>query len=106
MSRARLQDLAHNRTFIIYLHYKSSITPFSLICHSQKLYIISSDDEKFPGDVKIAEKSILIKKMIEDLNPDGLEEDFENSNTKCRSTVLSKVLEWCTHHKKLCVSRR
>lgn len=64
-----------------------------------KVIIISSDDEKFPVDVKIAEKSILIKKMIEDLNPDGLEEDFGIPTPNVRSTVLSKVLEWCTHHK-------
>ena len=37
--------------------------------------------------------------MIEDLNPDGLEEDFEIPTPNVRSTVLSKVLEWCTHHK-------
>lgn len=64
-----------------------------------KVIIISSDDEKFPVDVKVAEKSILMKKMIEDLNPDGLEEDFEIPTPNVRSTVLAKVIEWCTHHK-------
>lgn len=64
-----------------------------------QVVLISSDDEKFPVDVKVAEKSILIKKMIEDLNPDGLEEDFEIPTPMVRSTVLSKVLEWCNHHR-------
>lgn len=50
-------------------------------------------------DLKVAEKSILIKNMVNDLNPDGLEEDFELPTPNVRSTVLAKVLEWCEHHK-------
>ncbi|CAK7896381.1 suppressor of kinetochore protein 1 [[Candida] anglica] len=64
-----------------------------------KVIIVSSDDEKFPVDLKVAEKSILIKNMVNDLNPDGLEEDFELPTPNVRSTVLAKVLEWCEHHK-------
>ncbi|CAN3375471.1 hypothetical protein DIURU_002335 [Diutina rugosa] len=64
-----------------------------------KVIIISADEEKFPVDVKVAEKSVLIKNMISDLNPDGLSEDFEIPTPNVRANVLSKVLEWCEHHK-------
>lgn len=64
-----------------------------------KVIIISADNEKFPVDVKVAEKSVLIKNMISDLNPDGLQEDFEIPTPNVRANVMSKVLEWCEHHK-------
>jgi S-phase kinase-associated protein 1 len=64
-----------------------------------KVILISVDDEKFPVDVKVAEKSILIKNMISDLNPDGLQEDFEIPTPNVKANVLAKVLEWCEHHK-------
>lgn len=64
-----------------------------------KVIIISSDDVKFPVEQKIAEKSILIKQLITDLNPDSLQEDFEIPTPNVRSTVLEKVLQWCRHHK-------
>lgn len=66
---------------------------------SPKVIIISLDDEKFSVEPVVAEKSILIKNMIRDLNPDGLSEDFEIPTPNVRSTVLAKVLEWCEHHK-------
>lgn len=66
---------------------------------NHKVILISSDDEKFPVDLKVAEKSILMKNMITDLHPDGLEEDFEIPTPNVRSSVLEKVIEWCEHHK-------
>lgn len=66
---------------------------------SPRVIIISLDDEKFSVEPVVAEKSILIKNMIRDLNPDGLSEDFEIPTPNVRSTVLAKVLEWCEHHK-------
>lgn len=64
-----------------------------------KVIIVSADDEKFTVEPKVAEKSILIKNMINDLNPDGLQEDFEIPTPNVRANVLAKVLEWCEHHK-------
>ncbi|KAG7662328.1 uncharacterized protein J8A68_004099 [[Candida] subhashii] len=66
---------------------------------SPQVILISSDEIKFPVDQQIAEKSILIKNMINDLNPDGLQEDFEVPISNVKSTVLSKVLEWCEHYR-------
>ncbi|KAK6201427.1 Skp1 family, dimerization domain-containing protein [Scheffersomyces amazonensis] len=64
-----------------------------------KIIIISSDEEKFTVDQKVAEKSGVLKNMINDLNPDGLTEDFVAPTPNVRGIVLSKVLEWCEHHK-------
>ncbi|QEL59777.1 hypothetical protein CJJ09_001863 [Candidozyma auris] len=66
-----------------------------------KVVIISSDEEKFPVDVEVATKSVLIKNMISDLKPDLDEddEDFEIPTPNVRANVLAKVLEWCEHHK-------
>lgn len=66
---------------------------------THKVIIISSDGERFPVEPKVAEKSVLIKNMIRDLNPDGLQEDFEIPTPNVRANVMNKVLEWCTHHK-------
>ena len=70
-----------------------------LVMSEPKVILVSFDDEKFPVDVQVAEKSVLIKNMINDLNPDGLQEDFEIPIPMLRSTVLAKVLEWCEHHR-------
>ncbi|OBA20103.1 E3 ubiquitin ligase SCF complex, Skp subunit [Metschnikowia bicuspidata var. bicuspidata NRRL YB-4993] len=69
-----------------------------------KIVIISSDEERFPVDIEAANKSVLIKNMIADLKPDldegdGDDEDFEIPTPNVRANVLSKVLEWCEHHK-------
>ncbi|KAK6462357.1 Skp1 subunit D of kinetochore protein complex CBF3 [Scheffersomyces coipomensis] len=64
-----------------------------------KVIMVSSDEERFKVDQVVAEKSVTIKNMIRDLNPDGLTEDFEVPVSTIRANVLSKVLEWCEHHK-------
>lgn len=66
---------------------------------SYKVIFISSDNERFPVDLKVAEKSLLIKNMISDLNPNGLQEDFEVQTPNVKANVLTKVLEWCEHYK-------
>lgn len=64
-----------------------------------QVILISADDERFPVDLVIAQKSVLIKHMIADLMPDGLTEDFEIPTPNARGNVLAKVLEWCEHHR-------
>lgn len=64
-----------------------------------QVILISGDDERFPIDLVIAQKSVLIKHMIDDLMPDGLTEDFEIPAPNARGNVLAKVLEWCEHHR-------
>ncbi|KAG9010173.1 hypothetical protein FRB90_008005 [Tulasnella sp. 427] len=55
----------------------------------------SSDGENFKVDKEVAEQSVLIKNMIEDLV------DFDNTITlhDVNASVLKKVLEYCEHHR-------
>ncbi|KAI4190496.1 MAG: hypothetical protein L6R41_000731 [Letrouitia leprolyta] len=45
----------------------------------------------------IAERSILIKNMIEDIGDEAIEEAIPIPNVN--EPVLRKVIEWCTHHR-------
>ncbi|XP_053202352.1 S-phase kinase-associated protein 1-like [Panonychus citri] len=63
--------------------------------------LISSDGEVFPVDVEIAQVSVTIKTMLEDLGLDEEEGDddmvpLHNVN----STILKKIITWATHHHK------
>ncbi|ANZ76545.1 BA75_03389T0 [Komagataella pastoris] len=87
----------------------------------KKIVIVSSDNEKFTVDRKVAEKSILIKNMLEDLlsnddhNGDNDDDNellrdaaavdsneldvIEIPTPNVRSTVLKLIIEWCEHYK-------
>ncbi|SCV67666.1 BQ2448_5277 [Microbotryum intermedium] len=56
----------------------------------------SSDNETFKVEKDVANRSVLIKNMIEDLG----ETDNPIPLPNVSSNVLKKVLEWCEHHKK------
>lgn len=45
----------------------------------------------------MAERSILIKNMLEDIGDQAMEEDIPIPNVN--EPVLRKVIEWCTHHR-------
>ncbi|WOO82048.1 E3 ubiquitin ligase complex SCF subunit sconC [Vanrija pseudolonga] len=57
--------------------------------------LVTSDDETFTVEKKVAERSNLIKSMIEDLP--SSDESIPLPNVS--SSVLVKVLEYCDHHK-------
>lgn len=59
----------------------------------------SSDGVIYKPERKVAEKSTLIKNMIEDLSGigDGKIDEIPLDNVK--ANVLQKVLEYCEHHK-------
>ncbi|KAH0290728.1 E3 ubiquitin ligase SCF complex, Skp subunit [Aureobasidium namibiae CBS 147.97] len=63
----------------------------------QKITLVSSDGVNIQTDRVVAERSMLIKNMIEDLGTPG-EEPIPIMNVS--EAVLRKVLEWCDHHKK------
>lgn len=59
----------------------------------------SSDDQVFDVDVKVAQQSVTIKTMLEDL---GFTEEDEEEPIPLPNVVgpiLKKVLEWATYHK-------
>merc|ERR1712070_133223 len=62
----------------------------------QQVKLVSSDNVEIVTERKIAERSMLIKNMIEDLGASG-EEPIPIMNVS--ENVLKKVLEWCSQHK-------
>ncbi|ORY80033.1 S-phase kinase-associated protein 1A-like protein [Protomyces lactucae-debilis] len=63
---------------------------------AQQITLTSSDNESFQVDLEVAEKSVLIKNMVEDIGEDDTVVPLPNVN----ANVLKKVLEWCEHHRK------
>ena len=61
--------------------------------------LLSSDGEVFQVDVEIAQKSITIKTMLEDLGLTEEDNDIPVPLPNVNAAILKKVLEWATHHK-------
>jgi len=57
--------------------------------------LTTSDNEKFQVDKEVAERSMLIKNMIEDIGDVDAPIPLPNVS----ANVLKKVLEYCDHHK-------
>ncbi|KAI9320230.1 E3 ubiquitin ligase complex SCF subunit sconC [Dichotomocladium elegans] len=57
--------------------------------------LISSDNEDFTVDREVAERSVLIKNMLEDVGDSDSPIPLPNVTAK----VLRKVIEWCDHHR-------
>ncbi|KAL9616793.1 MAG: hypothetical protein Q9160_008356 [Pyrenula sp. 1 TL-2023] len=64
---------------------------------SQRLMLQSSDNVDLEVERKVAERSVLIKNMIDDLGSDSITDPIPIPNVN--EAVLRKVLEWCDHHK-------
>lgn len=59
--------------------------------------LTTSDNVDIPIEREVAERSILIKNLLEDLGSDGTEAiPVPNVN----EAVMKKVIEWCEHHRK------
>ncbi|KAK7190119.1 S-phase kinase-associated protein-like protein 1 [Paraphaeosphaeria sporulosa] len=62
-----------------------------------QIVLTTSDNATLPVDRDVAERSILIKNLLEDLGVDNTEAiPIPNVN----EAVMKKVLEWCEHHRK------
>ncbi|KAK5664149.1 hypothetical protein OQA88_364 [Cercophora sp. LCS_1] len=64
----------------------------------EKIFLQSSDGNRIEVDRTVAEKSVLIKNLIDDLGVDSLTTEaipIPNVN----DSVLRKVLEWCEKHR-------
>ncbi|OBZ69090.1 Suppressor of kinetochore protein 1 [Grifola frondosa] len=57
--------------------------------------LVTSDNEQFTVDKEVAERSVLIKNMLEDVG----ESDQPIPLPNVSSSVLKKVLEYCEHHR-------
>ncbi|KAF2024876.1 putative E3 ubiquitin ligase complex SCF subunit sconC [Setomelanomma holmii] len=60
------------------------------------IHLTTSDNQPMKVERKVAERSILIKNLLEDLGGDNNEAiPIPNVN----EAVMKKVVEWCDHHK-------
>ncbi|KAF2446386.1 S-phase kinase-associated protein-like protein 1 [Karstenula rhodostoma CBS 690.94] len=65
--------------------------------NENQIVLTTSDNATLPVDREVAERSILIKNLLEDLGVDNTEAiPIPNVN----EAVMKKVLEWCEHHRK------
>ncbi|KAJ4987466.1 S-phase kinase-associated protein 1 [Stagonosporopsis vannaccii] len=62
----------------------------------QKIKLTTSDNIDIDVDRQVAERSILIKNLLEDLGGDN-DEAIPIPNVN--EAVMKKVLEWCDHHR-------
>ncbi|KAK8850555.1 hypothetical protein IAR55_004473 [Kwoniella newhampshirensis] len=62
----------------------------------QTVLLQTSDDEQFTVEKVVAERSAMIKSMMEDL---GDQEGMPIPLPNVSSSVLTKILEYCDHHK-------
>ncbi|AAW41368.1 E3 ubiquitin ligase complex SCF subunit sconC [Cryptococcus neoformans] len=62
----------------------------------QTVILTTSDDEQFTVEKIVAERSAMIKSMMEDL---GDQEGQPIPLPNVSSSVLTKILEYCDHHK-------
>ncbi|KAI4204417.1 MAG: hypothetical protein LQ350_001174 [Teloschistes chrysophthalmus] len=62
-----------------------------------QIQLQSSDNVEITVDRDVAERSILIKNMLEDIGDEALHEAIPIPNVN--EAVLRKVIEWCIHHR-------
>ncbi|KAH8682919.1 putative E3 ubiquitin ligase complex SCF subunit sconC [Tricladium varicosporioides] len=64
---------------------------------SSQITLLSNDGIAVPVERTVAERSMLIKNMLEDLGDGAITSDIPIPNVN--ESVLKKVIEWCEHHK-------
>jgi len=62
-----------------------------------KITLVSNDGAEVVVDRNVAERSMLIKNMMEDLGEAAMTQSVPIPNVN--ESVLKKVIEWCEHHK-------
>ncbi|GEM06864.1 S-phase kinase-associated protein 1 [Rhodotorula toruloides] len=68
----------------------------TLAVSDKQVTLQTSDDEQFKVDRDVANRSVLIRNMLEDVGESEQAIPLPNVS----ANVLKKVLEWCEHHKK------
>ncbi|RQM04900.1 hypothetical protein DH86_00002697 [Scytalidium sp. 3C] len=62
-----------------------------------KITLVSNDNFAIEVDRQVAERSMLIKNMMDDLGEEAASTEVPIPNVN--ESVLKKVIEWCEHHK-------
>jgi len=68
-----------------------------MAAESTKITLVSNDGAEVTVDRQVAERSMLIKNMMEDLGDAAMTNAVPIPNVN--ESVLKKVIEWCEHHK-------
>ncbi|KAN0103242.1 putative E3 ubiquitin ligase complex SCF subunit sconC [Hyaloscypha variabilis] len=64
---------------------------------STRITLVSNDGAEVHVERNVAERSMLIKNMMEDLGEAAMTQSVPIPNVN--ESVLKKVIEWCEHHK-------
>ncbi|OAQ70457.1 SCF complex subunit Skp1 [Pochonia chlamydosporia 170] len=64
-----------------------------------KVFLASNDSATIEVDRVVAERSMLIKNMLDDLGDANIREDNPIPIPNVNEAVLRKVIEWCEHHR-------
>ncbi|KAK1995206.1 Skp1 family protein [Colletotrichum falcatum] len=64
-----------------------------------KIWVQSNDNITIPVDRVVAERSMLIKNMLEDVGDDSISQENPIPIPNVNEAVLRKVIEWCDHHR-------
>jgi S-phase kinase-associated protein 1 len=66
---------------------------------AQKIWLSSNDHANIEVDRAVADRSMLIKNMLEDLGDDSMSQSNPIPIPNVNEAVLRKVIEWCEHHR-------
>ncbi|EXL95147.1 S-phase kinase-associated protein 1 [Fusarium odoratissimum NRRL 54006] len=66
---------------------------------TQKVWLASNDSATIEVDRVVAERSMLIKNMLEDIGDEGINAENPIPIPNVNEAVLRKVIEWCDHHR-------
>ncbi|CEJ89251.1 Putative E3 ubiquitin ligase complex SCF subunit scon-3 [[Torrubiella] hemipterigena] len=64
-----------------------------------KVWLASNDSAVIEVDRIVAERSMLIKNMLEDVGDEMIRQDNPIPIPNVNEAVLRKVIEWCDHHR-------
>ncbi|KAG8665868.1 E3 ubiquitin ligase complex SCF subunit scon-3 [Fusarium poae] len=65
----------------------------------EKIWLASNDSATIEVDRVVAERSMLIKNMLEDVGDDSITQTNPIPIPNVNEAVLRKVIEWCEHHR-------
>ncbi|KAI1072779.1 uncharacterized protein FIESC28_11351 [Fusarium coffeatum] len=66
---------------------------------AQKVWLASNDSANIEVDRVVAERSMLIKNMLEDVGDESITQSNPIPIPNVNEAVLRKVIEWCEYHR-------
>jgi|ERR1712000_156942 len=93
----------YHRSERLYESHTFASTPTSTFTMSaepaQKVWLASNDSATIEVDRVVAERSMLIKNMLDDVGDEAIRQDNPIPIPNVNEAVLRKVIEWCEHHR-------